>query len=1127
MKRKLLFAIVALMCSVGTWAQKDITSTYITNATLSNGTTGWTVSNFNAPQQGNNTVGYASECYAGWDNLNIESYSLLQTITLPKGSYRLVNYSFFRQGLKADTDASKSLAFLKAGSNQVAIKTLGSITGVGGYANLQAEGANCFDSKMYRNVVEFNIDADNTEIEIGLVGTFDLKQSWIIAGMFELFDLNDLASVDSPTDMTYAITNSGFEYRNTYGWTTVNDETHKKSFWYMDNTALSNKAGIGWVESYEGGGIDTGRQIYQTLTGLDNGLYEVTVYGHLQQGAGSNGFYVYANDDRTAIGSTDQDYSVRTTVTDGTLTIKLATDGCNGNWAAFDKVRLKFYGDPLEAYKVLLQGVVDKAQALVDGNTIPNAAESALQTVINNNDNDDNAFTEESEFNTAMANINAAYDTYKALEGKYALWLEVKNGAEAMALVENNNPTATSTLSSAVSTQNTAAEGATTNEGINSAIAALRTAILAYATDAVPTSGNRFDLTCLLTNHDLTGLPTWAPADGWLTEQSGGNSQVMNSGDLYFYEYWSDAAVPSTSGYTVYLQTTLPKGVYSMEAKAFATDQRSDADKEENPINNGITFSANEVDGTTITADALADASISFYQASESEVKLGLKAHAGNTRNWMGIGYVKLFKVANDQAAGVYATVRSSANSALASSDYTNVTGKERSDLATLAAVETPADYVEAIENLQDANSAFVSAKTTYDTWVNTSLTKKTTNIGTGVFQLNETTNNSLYSAYETARNHEITSSTTASDVAGWNDAVSTAINNYNNQPLNAPEASKRYNVSIVDDGQAWNGNAVTFIAGGRTDMGNFAVQYLASANAYMCQALKFTAVEGEANTYKISAIRADGGEQYLTTGSTYEGGNNTQIRTTDDASKASWVKIQATATSGQFQLLNVSDGNKVIGRNSANPDNGMYTDGNVSFTIAEASQASVSVNLAAGKYGTRIFPFTPTLPSEVKAYSCEAVDGSTLTLVEVDSPEANTPYIIYSEYGYSGEALTGWGTATADSYTEGLLTGVYTNAVVPVNSYVLQTQGGYQAFYKVIEEGKKSAANRCYLTLPAESPESTVKAFYLNFSDETAINAVEAAKNENAAIFNLAGQRVSKAQKGLYIVNGKKVTVK
>ena len=161
MKRKLLSMTVALLCTVGSWAQKDVTSQYITNATLSS-LNGWTNVNFNTPVQGNNTTGYAAECYEGWSSVEKSNYSLTQKITLPAGHYTLVNYSFFREGQNADTDASTSRAYLKAGDNQVLVKTLGSITAAG-YANSQAEGANAFDSKMYRNTLDFTIDADNTD----------------------------------------------------------------------------------------------------------------------------------------------------------------------------------------------------------------------------------------------------------------------------------------------------------------------------------------------------------------------------------------------------------------------------------------------------------------------------------------------------------------------------------------------------------------------------------------------------------------------------------------------------------------------------------------------------------------------------------------------------------------------------------------------------------------------------------------------------------------------------------------------------------------------------------------------------------------------------------------------------
>ena len=564
-KLKLFMAAFALLLGwSNAMAQKDITSTYITNAKLNESfNVGWTTTNFNGDHvQGNNTEGYAVESYAGWGSVERPSYSMTQNITLPAGHYRLVNYSFYRYGQLYNTDNTKSYAYLKAGDKKVLIKTLGSITAAG-YANTQAEGANVFDSKMYRNVIEFEIAEDNTTINIGVEGTHEESKSWFICGMFELFDLDDAASVSSPTDVTYAITNPGFEYRNLEGWTTTKS-SDDKAFWYMDNTALSGKAGIGWVESYQGGGIPNGRSIYQTLTGLDNGLYEVTVYGHLQQGSGSDGFYLYANSDRVAIGSTDQDYSVTTNVTDGNLTIKLATDGCNGNWAAFDKVRMKFYGDPLPAYQELLDGKVATAQALVDGNTIPNAAETALQTVINDNDNDPATFTTIEEFTTAISNIETAYNTYKALETPYAAWQTVKDLADDLAGLTYAETVSGShtTFTDAISAQNTAAEASTTAEALNTASTTLKTAIKTYMSGATLTFVSELDFTCMIEN------PSFETGDftGWTnTGMTLQDNATFTKNGKYYAEKWQPDGT-----FGVKQTINLPAGAYSISAHAKA-----------------------------------------------------------------------------------------------------------------------------------------------------------------------------------------------------------------------------------------------------------------------------------------------------------------------------------------------------------------------------------------------------------------------------------------------------------------------------------------------------------------------------------------------------------------------------
>ncbi len=70
-------------------------------------------------------------------------------------------------------------------------------------------------------------------------------------------------------------------------------------------------------------------------------------------------------------------------------------------------------------------------------------------------------------------------------------------------------------------------------------------------------------------------------------------------------------------------------------------------------------------------------------------------------------------------------------------------------------------------------------------------------------------------------------------------------------------------------------------------------------------------------------------------------------------------------------------------------------------------------------------------------------------------------------------------------------------------------------------------AGNYTIYFRPAGNTEWEWNYLYANYNGPaTGINAVSTAAN-NAVIFNMAGQRVEKAQKGLYIVNGKKVVLK
>lgn len=610
------------------WAQKDVTSLYITNATLSS-LDGWTNVNFNTPVQGNNTTGYATECYEGWSSVEKSEYSLTQKITLPAGNYTLVNYSFFREGQAYNSDASTSRAYLKAGDNQVLVKTLGSITATG-YANSQAEGANCFDSKMYRNTLDFTIDADNTEIEIGVYGTFNtsITKSWMILGMFELIDNDQAATMDSPFDVTGYITNPGFEYRDMTGWTL----SESGAFGTQSNTQ-SFKVGGYYAEKWQAAasGALTARSMSQTITDLPAGYYKLTA------NLGGNGTYIDLNG-KTVNWTADGNYTTGYVLAENedlTITAGKTAEG-TANWVHFDNFKLQFCGDVQAALTTLI------AQLSGYEGTIPSAAYSALQTAVAVYDKD---YSDVDELLAAIAAVQDLYDAADLLVSPYATFNALKAKAQTLQAVTNDNATANSTFSTAISDQTTAVEAATAASTIETATSTLKTAMQTYVFAANPVGdGAQFDCTFLMTNPDLTGLPTWQSAAGWASEETDGNSQVMVNdsktvGDKsYFYEYWSNPAKAS-GNFALYNSVNLPAGTFAMSCYAFAEDQY------EASTVDGVFFYANETEGSCVTATVLTEQTLSFVNTSEQEVKIGLKTLTGNTRNWMGIGYVELYKV--------------------------------------------------------------------------------------------------------------------------------------------------------------------------------------------------------------------------------------------------------------------------------------------------------------------------------------------------------------------------------------------------------------------------------------------------------------------------------------------------
>ena len=209
------------------------------------------------------------------------------------------------------------------------------------------------------------------------------------------------------------------------------------------------------------------------------------------------------------------------------------------------------------------------------------------------------------------------------------------------------------------------------------------------------------------------------------------------------------------------------------------------------------------------------------------------------------------------------------------------------------------------------------------------------------------------------------------------------------------------------------------------------------------------------------------------------------------------------------------TDDNSVIAGTDA-------TDDKAQWVIEAAETVTVSMHSdGAGTptyYATFCAPFSYTVESGTTAYTLEDM-GTYLKPTAIDGEvTAGTPVLLK---GTSSTATLTIGTGWAATPVAGDLTGTYLAKTIDgTTDYVLGIDGGVVGFYHW--NSNNLGANRAYYDTPAE-----VKGFVIMFDDdETGIRSIdnEQLTIDNAAIYNLAGQRLNKMQKGINIVNGKKV---
>ena len=148
-------------------------------------------------------------------------------------------------------------------------------------------------------------------------------------------------------------------------------------------------------------------------------------------------------------------------------------------------------------------------------------------------------------------------------------------------------------------------------------------------------------------------------------------------------------------------------------------------------------------------------------------------------------------------------------------------------------------------------------------------------------------------------------------------------------------------------------------------------------------------------------------------------------------------------------------------------------------------------------------------LNGDAKAYVA-TLNKTWLDLTEVEGVPVATPVVLKGTY-YNKVAANLPAISVPND-----LKGTDTDIKADGTMYVLAKLDGKAGFYKA--EGTIAAGKAYYQST------SGAKAFYFEGGDATGISDVNVNLNEDNAIYNITGQRLQKMQKGINIVNGKKV---
>lgn len=201
------------------------------------------------------------------------------------------------------------------------------------------------------------------------------------------------------------------------------------------------------------------------------------------------------------------------------------------------------------------------------------------------------------------------------------------------------------------------------------------------------------------------------------------------------------------------------------------------------------------------------------------------------------------------------------------------------------------------------------------------------------------------------------------------------------------------------------------------------------------------------------------------------------------------------------------------------------YTDAggsapNDGFNFQMEYVESLPLSVGAAGYATLIAPVALEIPADVEVYTAAFEDGKAKLTSISDVIPANVGVVVKAAQGTYNFNIT-----TTENVATSALNGVPNTKNVASESaaFILANGKHGVGFYKLSSANRTIHGFRAFYTAPAEA--QAVSAFLLE-DNVTGIEEIETSADK-APIYDLSGRRVAKAEKGVYIQNGRKIFVK